>query len=152
MRLQAHTIRDGKVYLTKDCPACGITEALISSNAEVWQRKRERLGIRFAKRPATVTFSAARAIPTMIPAIVFIETTNRCNMQCPMCIASVQIGTDYHPPLEYFDKMFKKLATFKIKPFVELYGGEPTVRDDLLEIIKMAKFLWSQAQGCDQRT
>ena len=60
-------------------------------------------------------------------------------MQCPMCIASVQIGTEYHPPLEYFDKIFKKLATFKTKPFVELYGGEPTVRDDLLEIIKMAR-------------
>ena len=36
-----HTIRDGKVYLTKDCPTCGITEALISSNAEVWQKKRQ---------------------------------------------------------------------------------------------------------------
>jgi len=36
-----HVIRDGQVYIVKDCPDCGTTEALISTNAAVWQRKRE---------------------------------------------------------------------------------------------------------------
>lgn len=132
-----HTIRDGKVYLTKDCPACGTTEALISSNAEVWQRKREVWGYD-PSMASHCNLQCSSCSTDHVPAIVFIETTNRCNMQCPMCIASVQVGTEYHPPLEYFDKLFKKLAAFKTKPFVELYGGEPTVRDDLFEIIKMA--------------
>jgi 7,8-dihydro-6-hydroxymethylpterin dimethyltransferase len=133
-----HTIRDGKVYLTKDCPACGTTEALVSSNAEVWQRKREVWGYD-PNKDSHCNLRCGSCIKDHTPAIVFIETTNRCNMQCPICIASVQAGTEYHPPLEYFEKLFKKLATFKIKPFVELYGGEPTVRDDLFDIIKMAK-------------
>jgi len=133
-----HTIRDGKVYLTKDCPKCGVTEALISSNAAVWQKKRE-VWEYDPQKGGNCNLQCGSCNINHDPAIVFIETTNRCNMQCPMCIASVQIGTDYHPPLEYFDKLFKRLALFKTKPFVELYGGEPTVRDDLLEIIKMAR-------------
>ena len=134
----SHTIKDGKVYLTKDCPTCGITEALISSNAEVWQRKRQ-VWEYDPQKAGNCNLQCGSCNTDHNPAIVFVETTNRCNMQCPMCIASVQVGTEYNPPLEYFDKIFKKLATFKIKPFVELYGGEPTVRADLLEIIKMAR-------------
>lgn len=133
-----HTIRDGKVYLTKDCPLCGTTEILISSNASVWQRKRDAWGYDPAKS-APCDLRCGSCSTDHNPAIVFIETTNRCNMQCPICIASVQVGTEYHPPLEYFDKLFKKLSTFEMKPFVELYGGEPTVRDDLLQIIKTAR-------------
>jgi uncharacterized radical SAM superfamily Fe-S cluster-containing enzyme len=133
-----HSIRDGKVYLTKDCPACGITEALISTNAAAWQRKREVWG--YDSNTASHCNLRCNSCSTdHTPAIVLIETTNRCNMQCPICIASVQIGTEYHPPILYFDKIFKKLATFKVKPFVELYGGEPTVRDDLFDIINMAR-------------
>jgi uncharacterized radical SAM superfamily Fe-S cluster-containing enzyme len=132
-----HTIRYGKVYLTKDCPTCGTTEALISSNAQVWQRKRELWGYD-PQKGGNCNLQCGSCKTDHVPWIAFVETTNRCNMQCPMCIAGVQIGTDYHPPLEYFDKLFKKLATFKVKPFVELYGGEPTVRDDLLDIINMA--------------
>jgi uncharacterized radical SAM superfamily Fe-S cluster-containing enzyme len=133
-----HTIRDGKVYLTKDCPTCGITEALISSNAQAWQRKREVWGYD-PQKAGNCNLQCGSCSTDHVPWIAFIETTNRCNMQCPMCIASVPIGTDYHPPLEYFDKLLKKLSTLKVKPFVELYGGEPTVRDDLLDIINMAR-------------
>jgi len=133
-----HTIRDGKVYLTKDCPTCGITEALISSNAEVWQRKRE-VWEYDPQKAGNCNLQCGSCDTDHNPAIVFVETTNLCNMQCPMCIASVQVGTEYNPPLEYFDKIFKKLVTFKTKPFVELYGGEPTVRHDLFDIIKMAR-------------
>jgi len=36
-----HEIRDGKVYLCKDCTVCGRTEFLLSSDAVSWQRKRD---------------------------------------------------------------------------------------------------------------
>jgi len=36
-----HEIREGKVYICKDCPDCGLTEALISSDAAAtWPRNR----------------------------------------------------------------------------------------------------------------
>jgi len=133
-----HTIMEGKVYLTKECPACGTTEALVSSNAKVWQRKRDMWRYDPAK-DGQCDLRCGCCNTDHRPTTVFVETTNRCNMKCPMCIASVQLGTEYHPPLEYFDKLFRKVGTFEAKPFVELYGGEPTVRDDLLEIIRMAR-------------
>jgi uncharacterized radical SAM superfamily Fe-S cluster-containing enzyme len=61
-------------------------------------------------------------------------------MNCPICIASIQtVGFDYHPPLEYFDKVFAGLSKLNPRPFVDLYGGEPTVRADLVDVIKLAR-------------
>ena len=36
-----HVIRDGKVFLRKNCPDCGATEAMVSSDAASWQHKRD---------------------------------------------------------------------------------------------------------------
>jgi hypothetical protein len=46
---------------------------------------------------------------------------------------------DYYPPKEYFAKVFAKLGTMDPKPYVEFYGGEPTVRADLVELVAMAR-------------
>ena len=36
-----HVVRDVEVFLRKNCPDCGATEGLVSSDASSWQRKRE---------------------------------------------------------------------------------------------------------------
>ena len=72
-------------------------------------------------------------------AMVFVDLTNRCNMNCPICVANVPwMGFDYYPPLAYFQKVFKGLAAWDPPPVIHLFGGEPTMRDDLLEIIDYA--------------
>jgi uncharacterized radical SAM superfamily Fe-S cluster-containing enzyme len=49
------------------------------------------------------------------------------------------MGFDFNPPLEYFEKIFAELGSWNPQPVVQLFGGEPTVRDDLLDIIKIAR-------------
>ena len=49
------------------------------------------------------------------------------------------MGFLFEPPIEYFEKMFADLAELDPKPTVQLFGGEPTVRKDLFEIIRLAK-------------
>ena len=45
------------------------------------------------------------------PNIVFLDVTNRCNMNCPICIATIRgMGFDFNPPLEYFEKIFADLG------------------------------------------
>jgi MoaA/NifB/PqqE/SkfB family radical SAM enzyme len=74
------------------------------------------------------------------PNIVFLDVTNRCNMNCPICIATIRgMGFDFNPPLAYFEKIFAELGRMDPKPVVHLFGGEPTVRMDLLEIIAIGK-------------
>jgi uncharacterized radical SAM superfamily Fe-S cluster-containing enzyme len=134
-----HETREGKVFLVKECPTCGRNETMASSDLSAWERKREIWGYQGEEEKAcNLHCDSCRTDHT--PSVVLIETTNRCNMNCPICIASVQsVGFDYNPPLAYFQKIFESLSRLTPRPYVELYGGEPTVRDDLLEIVALAR-------------
>ena len=134
-----HVTKDGKAYLTKDCPDCGPTESLISSYAERWQGKRDI----YHYDPnellrCTLNCHTCRIVHH--PRIVFVDVTNRCNLNCPICLANVPgMGFVFNPPLSYFEKIFTEMGHWEPVPRVELFGGEPTVREDLFEIIKLAR-------------
>ncbi len=68
------------------------------------------------------------------------DVTNRCNLNCPICINNTpSMGFLFEPPLEYFGKIFAHYAATDPPPSIQLFGGEPTVRDDLFDIIRMAR-------------
>jgi hypothetical protein len=72
--------------------------------------------------------------------MVFLDVTNRCNMNCPICIANIpSMGFEFHPPLGYFENVLRGLGRMEPKPVVQLFGGEPTMREDLFEIIEMGR-------------
>ena len=131
--------RDGAEWIRKDCPTCGKTESLVSGDAAVWQAKRD-LWQYAPNEPSFCTMHCDKCVSHIKPNIVFVDVTNRCNMNCPICIATIRgMGFDFNPPIEYFDKLFGEVAKIQPNPIVLLFGGEPTVRDDLLEIIRNAK-------------
>ncbi|MBN2190690.1 MAG: radical SAM protein [Candidatus Aureabacteria bacterium] len=131
-----HVERDGKIFLSKNCPKCGITETLISNNAEAYKNKRDFMG---AVEYEGCNLDCLKC-EHKEPDIVFIELTNRCNMNCPICITNVpSMGFEFEPDMEYFRLIFEDLSKMKKKPSVQLFGGEPTVREDLFDIIRLAK-------------
>jgi hypothetical protein len=134
-----HIARDGRVYVSKQCPDCGRTEALVSSDAKAWRGKRElwRYDPATARECLMNCRSCGRAHG---PRMVFLDLTNRCNMNCPICIANIPgMGFEFHPPLEYFERVLDGLSKMEPRPTVQLFGGEPTLREDLFEIIAMAQ-------------
>ena len=133
-----HAIRDGKVYLHKECPDCGATEALVSSDAAAWQHKRDVYGYEPAQASACGLHCKGCGQEHQYR-MVFVDVTNRCNMNCPICIANVPgMGFDFHPPLAYFEKLFTHFAAMDPMPVLHLFGGEPTVHESLFEIIDAA--------------
>jgi uncharacterized radical SAM superfamily Fe-S cluster-containing enzyme len=132
-----HAIRDGRVYLLKECPDCGATESLISSDAAAWQRKRDIW--QFDPDASTACAMHCESCSHQHhPRMVFLDVTNRCNMNCPICIANIPgMGFEFHPPLDYFDRVLAGLAKMDPRPTVQLFGGEPTVREDLFDIIDL---------------
>jgi len=136
-----HAIRDGKVYLIKDCPDCGITESLASSRASAWQRKRDICHYDAETAPVChLNCTTCSRQAEHRPRMVFVDVTNRCDMNCPICIANIpRMGFVFHPPLPYFENVFDGLSKLDPKPAVHLFGGEPAVRKDLFEIIRMAQ-------------
>ena len=134
-----HEKRAGKVYIVKDCPDCGPTEALISSDAARWQAKRDLwqydpAGARVCRMNCDVCGYDHH------PKMLFLNVTNRCNMNCPICIANIPgMGFEFHPPMAYFERVLDGLSRMTPKPTVQLFGGEPTVREDLFDIIELAQ-------------
>jgi len=129
--------RDGKVFLAKDCPQCGPTETLISSDAQRYKSKRS-LDVGFDHQVCKL--NCLQCEHNQLPTLVFVDITNRCNLNCPICINNTpSMGFLFEPPIEYFDKIFKHYGAYDPRPAIQLFGGEPTVRDDLLDIIKMAR-------------
>ncbi|MCX5684238.1 MAG: radical SAM protein [Planctomycetota bacterium] len=131
--------RDGQTWIRKVCPECGPNESLVSADAKVWQAKRD-LWQYVPTDPVACTLNCDRCKVDHKPNMVFLDVTNRCNMNCPICIATIRgMGFDFNPPLAYFEKIFAELGRMVPQPVVQLFGGEPTVRSDLLEIIGIAR-------------
>ncbi|MFW6303830.1 MAG: radical SAM protein, partial [Candidatus Sumerlaeota bacterium] len=134
-----HETRDGKIYLIKDCPDCGVTETVVSNNAERYLGKRDLMGYE-GEAQQTCSLDCVHCKNHKNPTLVFIDVTNRCNMNCPICLANIPaMGFRFDPPMSYFEKIFEKLSQMDPKPKIQLFGGEPTVREDLVDMINLAK-------------
>ncbi len=73
------------------------------------------------------------------PCIALIDLTNRCNLRCPVCFANSAVsGYIYEPTFEEVVQIMKHFRNIKpIAPILlQLSGGEPTIRDDLFDIIR----------------
>ncbi len=71
-----------------------------------------------------------------------IDLTNRCNLTCPTCFANARKnGYVYEPSMEQIKGMMQMLRDEKPVPCyaVQFAGGEPTLRKELPEILKMAR-------------
>lgn len=68
-----------------------------------------------------------------------IMTTNKCNLYCPICFTLGGEMPLYEPSLDSIKRMYELvLDTCGAYP-IELCGGEPTIRDDLPEIIAIGR-------------
>jgi uncharacterized radical SAM superfamily Fe-S cluster-containing enzyme len=71
-----------------------------------------------------------------------IDVTNRCNMKCPVCFANAAVSKSlYEPTYEEIRGMLQNLRNNQpvSTPAIQYAGGEPTVRKDIVDLIKLAK-------------
>lgn len=70
---------------------------------------------------------------------VLLELTNRCNLRCPVCFASAGENPVKEPSLADIGRQFDMLMAHGGPFNIQLSGGEPTMRDDLPEIIRLGR-------------
>lgn len=71
-----------------------------------------------------------------------IDVTNRCNLKCPVCFANAAVSRYlYEPSYEEIREMLRNLRGNEPvpAPAIQYAGGEPTVRKDIVDLIKLAK-------------
>lgn len=71
---------------------------------------------------------------------VMLEVTQRCNLSCPVCFASADAFLPSSDPgLEQISSWFNTLMQSGGPFNIQLSGGEPTLRDDLPDIIRLGR-------------
>ncbi|MDD4245311.1 MAG: radical SAM protein [Candidatus Methanomethylophilaceae archaeon] len=147
--IHADKVEEGDdVFIVKKCPDHGEWKVKIWSGAENYKYLYEFAAV--PKTPKKRAIGEIRDCPQECglcdrhlqhSCLVVAEVTNRCNLNCPICFATANgCGYDFHPDMETIRGMFKTIVEYVNSPrCVQLSGGEPTVRDDLPEIVKMAK-------------
>ena len=136
---------DGYIYLTKTCPEHGSFETLIWEGGIVDYLKWDSApgGGNAPDRTVPVKDGCPRDCGLCeehesAGCCVLLELTKRCNLRCPVCFASAGEGSGEAALSEIsalYDMLMERGGPFNI----QLSGGEPTLRDDLPEIVRLGR-------------
>jgi uncharacterized radical SAM superfamily Fe-S cluster-containing enzyme len=149
---------NGKIMLKKTCPEHGTFTDVYWSDSKLYDRFRRYsyVGSGVSTNNGTLSsdgcpwdcgICSRHKTGTLLANI---DVTNRCNLSCPVCFANAKAsGFIYEPDFEQIREMMLNLRNQEPVPCyaVQFAGGEPTVREDLPEIIETAQELgFSQIQ------
>ena len=138
-------IRNNKVFMRKRCPEHGWTEAIISSDAEMYVDS-----IKFNK-PGTLPLEFSTEVKDGCPldcglcpehkqhmCLALIEVNSACNLNCPICFANAGVG--FSLTMSQVESMLDRFVEIEGDPeVVQFSGGEPTIHPQLYEMIQAAK-------------
>lgn len=139
------TVGEHGIYLNKTCPEHGAFSALIweGSIKEYFMWNGESSAI----DPPVNGKEPQRGCPNDCGlcsahlrkgCCMLLELTRRCNLECPVCYASAgKCGDD--PSIEEIERQYDFLMAHGGPFNIQLSGGEPTLREDLPEIIWLGR-------------
>ncbi len=156
---------DQKIYMKKKCPEHGDFKDVLAHNSHYykWRTDYHHDSREMAEEPEVKydcgPFSSMggkqglKGCPydcgicenhKSATTICLIDITNRCNLKCPICFANAQVtGYVVEPTIDELRIIMEHFRETKPLPpvAIQLSGGEPTVRNDLPEILEMSKEL-----------
>jgi len=74
-----------------------------------------------------------------LPCSVLIEVTDRCNLNCAVCFADSGRREAEDPSLENISRLLERAMAAAGPCNLQLSGGEPTLRDDLPDVVEVAR-------------
>jgi uncharacterized radical SAM superfamily Fe-S cluster-containing enzyme len=142
--------RDGKVLIRKECPEHGKVEEVYWSDYEMYKRAqkfaRDGKGLDnpnvTKKNPVCPYDCGLCNLHKSHTALANIAVTNRCDLRCWYCFFyAAKQGYVYEPSLGQIREMVSILRGQRPVPCnaVQLTGGEPTLRHDLIDIVNICR-------------
>lgn len=142
-------VENNQVYIEKTCPEHGTYKHTYWHDADEYKKAikyeaqpHKLSNLNEAKNGACPSNCGLCEYHNSQTVLGLIDVTNRCNLSCPICFANAAAsGTLYEPTQDEIRDMLKNLRKNRPvpTPAIQFSGGEPTVRKDIVELIKIAK-------------
>jgi len=124
-------LRGEKLFLHRICPEHGEQENLYRSDYSFFKTIDPLLDKENEKDPRTTYIGTHDHLEKSRD--LYIDLTERCNLKCPICYTNA--NTRKVPDLSY-EEITQRLEQIRgPKPVISLLGGEPTLREDLPELV-----------------
>jgi uncharacterized radical SAM superfamily Fe-S cluster-containing enzyme len=147
-RISARKVEEnGRIYLEKTCPEHGEYKILIwDQNAQHyldWAKGSERGS--GAIRNYTPVAQGCPFDCGLCPehrtrsCTMVMEVTHRCNLGCPVCFANAEKKQSPDPGIDTIRSMYEAVLEAVGDCTIQLSGGEPTLRDDLPQIVALGR-------------
>lgn len=140
------TGEDGNVYMEKRCPEHGEFRSLIwegdAGSYLRWSRENS------AVEPPVEPKAPEKGCPydcglcsehLRKGCCMLLELTSRCNLRCPVCFAAAGEREARDLPMAEIERQYDFLMAHGGPFNIQLSGGEPTMRDDLPQIIELGR-------------
>ena len=130
---------DGKILLEKSCPEHGAFSVPVwkgQIDFERWTQCSSPLSPGIGEScPQNCGICREHESGTCC---ILLEVTQQCNLHCAFCFADAgQAGED--PPIDELKDAIRDIVRQCGSPLLQFSGGEPTLRNDLPELVRFAK-------------
>jgi 7,8-dihydro-6-hydroxymethylpterin dimethyltransferase len=145
-RIKARRVSRGSdVFMVKECKDHGPFATIIwrgEPTMDEWQRPKDEA------HPDLCYGTVEEGCPfdcglceghRQLPCSVLLEVTDRCNLRCPVCFADSNGTGKDDPTLDHLSWQLERAISAVGPTNLQLSGGEPTLRDDLPEIVREAR-------------
>jgi uncharacterized radical SAM superfamily Fe-S cluster-containing enzyme len=122
--------RNDGVFLTRECPDHGTASRQVWGSLDHWEWAAD-----FGPDPEYD--GGSLAVDDDHACLAVVEVTEDCNLSCSYCFASSGPG-GAHRSTEEIEALLDTVETAGGRP-IQFSGGEPTVRDDLPELVERAR-------------
>jgi len=139
--------RSGRVYIKRICPEHGLIEEVYYGDVEFYKKvmtfQDEGRGSRHIYTPIKTLCPFNCGLCGMHKqhsALINLVVTNRCDLSCWYCFFYAEMsGYLYEPTIDQIRNMVRSVKKQGVTVAVQLTGGEPLLREDLVEIVKLLR-------------
>ena len=131
---------DGAAQFRRACPTHGALVTDLGPHAAFYERMFEldsRMQARYAYKQERAPLRTEPFVMRDRANLVMLEVTEKCNLTCPMCFAGSSPAGRHYTLEELASRMREAIALEGKGVSVQISGGEPTVRKDLDQIVRM---------------
>lgn len=139
--------RGGDVYMKKTCPDHGEFQVVLwrgNPSYQGWMRPKIPS---YPERPTTALAKGCPFDCGLCPdhrqqtCTALLEVTQRCNLHCAFCFADSDSSRTADPDIATIRGWYESLLETQHSCNIQLSGGEPSIRDDLPDIVALGRSL-----------